>query len=114
MSFSFVPKLQAIAFKKFASKPWIQDKIMHPAGPFTIFFWAPTFKWALVIANIADMAIPVEKISMNQQAAVALTGCIWAKYSMVIIPKNYVLFAVNIWMAATGITQISRRFLWEQ
>ena len=28
----------------------------HPAGPKTIHFWAPTFKWAISIANIAGAA----------------------------------------------------------
>ena len=104
MSLGIVPKLQAKACQMFANKPWIVNKLMHPAGPFTIHFWAPTFKWAIVFANIADMAIPVENISIPQQCAVAGTGCIWARYSMVIIPKNWVLFTVNIWMAATGLT----------
>ena len=104
MSLGIVPKLQAIALQKFAKNTRICDLIRSPAGPFTIHFWAPTFKWAIVFANLADMSIPVENISIPQQCAVAGTGCIWAKYSMVIIPKNWVLFTVNIWMAATGIT----------
>nr|VZI26993.1 unnamed protein product [Spirometra erinaceieuropaei] len=33
----------------------------HPAGPKTVFFWAPTFKWGLVIAGLADLTRPVEK-----------------------------------------------------
>ncbi|MED6219330.1 Mitochondrial pyruvate carrier 4 [Stylosanthes scabra] len=39
----------------------------HPAGPKTIHFWAPTFKWGISIANIADFAKPPEKISYPQQ-----------------------------------------------
>lgn len=38
----------------------------HEAGPKTIFFWAPTFKWGLVLAGIADVKRPVEKISVYQ------------------------------------------------
>ncbi|XP_037460484.1 mitochondrial pyruvate carrier 4-like isoform X1 [Triticum dicoccoides] len=40
----------------------------HPAGPKTIHFWAPTFKWGISIANVADFAKPHEKISYPQQA----------------------------------------------
>ncbi|KAK6017013.1 hypothetical protein OSTOST_17499, partial [Ostertagia ostertagi] len=36
----------------------------HPAGPKTVFFWAPTIKWGLVIAGIADLARPAEKLSV--------------------------------------------------
>eukprot|EP00960_Hanusia_phi_P076804 768612-Hanusia_phi.AAC.5 len=42
----------------------------HPAGPKTIHFWAPTFKWGLVIAGLADLNRPVEKVSTAQQSGV--------------------------------------------
>lgn len=38
----------------------------HPAGPKTIFFWAPTIKWCLVLAGFADMMRPAEKLSFYQ------------------------------------------------
>jgi hypothetical protein len=51
----------------------------HPAGPKTVFFWAPTMKWGLVIAGLADINRPPEKISTGQQCALAATGFIWAR-----------------------------------
>ncbi|XP_040958574.1 mitochondrial pyruvate carrier 4 isoform X1 [Gossypium hirsutum] len=39
----------------------------HPAGPKTIHFWAPTFKWGISIANVADFTKPPEKLSYPQQ-----------------------------------------------
>ena len=30
----------------------------HEAGPKTIFFWAPFWKWTIVIAGLADLARP--------------------------------------------------------
>ncbi|KAJ0876553.1 putative mitochondrial pyruvate carrier [Helianthus annuus] len=39
----------------------------HPAGPETIYFWAPTFKWGISIAKIADFAKLPEKLSYPQQ-----------------------------------------------
>lgn len=80
----------------------------HPAGPQTIFFWAPTFKWGLVFAGLADYGRPAEKLSITQSTALAATGCIWARYSMVIIPKNYNLFAVNFFLGFTGLWQLAR------
>ena len=37
---------------------WAKGVWNHPAGPRTIFFWAPTFKWSLGLANIADYNRP--------------------------------------------------------
>jgi len=39
--------------------------LMHAAGPFTIFFWAPTFKWAITFSNVGDLNKPAELISAN-------------------------------------------------
>ncbi|KAL5965710.1 Mitochondrial pyruvate carrier 2 [Taenia solium] len=80
----------------------------HPAGPKTVFFWAPTFKWGLVIAGLADLTRPAEKVSVFQSTALAMTGMIWSRYSLVIIPKNWNLFSVNIFVGCTGIYQLFR------
>lgn len=81
----------------------------HPAGPKTIHFWAPTFKWGITVANIADFAKPPEKLSYPQQIAVTCTGLIWSRYSLVITPKNWNLFSVNVAMLGTGLYQMSRK-----
>ncbi|KAG6755825.1 hypothetical protein POTOM_039231 [Populus tomentosa] len=52
-------------------------------------FWAPTFKWGISIANIADFAKPPEKLSYPQQIAVTCTGVIWSRYSTVITPVSF-------------------------
>mmetsp|Transcript_368 Transcript_368/g.623 ORF Transcript_368/g.623 Transcript_368/m.623 type:complete len:119 (+) Transcript_368:5391-5747(+) len=80
----------------------------HPAGPKTVFFWAPTMKWVLVIAGVKDMSRPVERVSLPQSAALATTGVIWARYSMVITPVNYNLGLVNLFVGATGLYQVVR------
>eukprot|EP00899_Mesostigma_viride_P014142 jgi/Mesvir1/22729/Mv14135-RA.1 len=80
----------------------------HPAGPKTIHFWAPTFKWGISIANIADFQKPPEKLSYPQQSAVTATGIVWSRYSTQIIPVNYNLLSVNAFMALTGLYQLSR------
>ena len=83
--------------------------INHPAGPFTIHFWAPTWKWMLSVANLLDYDRPVEKISTMQQTALCATGFIWSRYSMVITPVNYNLFLVNISLAITGTYHLIRK-----
>ncbi|XP_024021197.1 mitochondrial pyruvate carrier 4-like [Morus notabilis] len=81
----------------------------HPAGPKTIHFWAPTFKWGISIANVADFSKPPEVLSYPQQTVVACSGLIWSRYGMVITPKNWNLSSVNFAMSVTGLYQLSRK-----
>ncbi|KAL6287261.1 hypothetical protein ACE6H2_011651 [Prunus campanulata] len=81
----------------------------HPAGPKTIHFWAPTFKWGVTIANIIDSSKPPEQLSYVQQSALTCNGLIWARNSTVITPKNWNLFSVSIGMAAASMFQLSRK-----
>ncbi len=73
----------------------------HPAGPFTIFFWAPTSKWLLSGANLLNLDKPTNTISFAQTFALTCTGIIWTRYSFVITPINYNLAIVN---AALGMS----------
>ena len=78
------------------------------AGPRTIHFWAPTFKWGLVIAAFSDLLRPPEKLSEKQSGALMATGVIWSRYSLVIKPKNWNLFSVNMFVAISNGIQLFR------
>lgn len=80
----------------------------HPAGMKYIHFWAPLMKWSLVGAGFGDMLRPANKLSVNQSFSLFLTAAIWSRYSMAIVPKNYMLFAVNIFLAFVGGQQLAR------
>ncbi|XP_029434955.1 mitochondrial pyruvate carrier 2 [Rhinatrema bivittatum] len=86
----------------------------HPAGPRTVFFWAPVMKWGLVIAGLADMTRPAEKLSSAQSGVLMATGFIWSRYSLVIIPKNWFLFAVNFFVGCAGSSQLYRIWCYQQ
>jgi mitochondrial pyruvate carrier 2 len=109
----FIPQLQ----RKIVSQPWVPNMaksfLNHPAGPFTIFFWAPLMKWALSIANIMDYRRPVEKVSVPQQVALMLTGVIWTRWSFVITPVNYSLAIVNAALAVTGGYHLTRKLVYD-
>jgi hypothetical protein len=82
-----------------------------------VFFWAPLMKWCLVIAGVKDLNRPADKLSVSQNlgaffryrtkhgyaerfslvpgTALAATGFIWVRYSLVITPVNYSLAAVR-------------------
>ncbi|KAL2911787.1 Mitochondrial pyruvate carrier 2 [Polyrhizophydium stewartii] len=94
-----------------ASASWFSKFLNHPAGPKTIHFWAPAMKWGLVIAGLSDLQRPAEKLSLTQTIALAATGIIWSRYSLVITPVNYNLFSVNIFVGATGCYQLYR--IWD-
>ena len=34
---------------------FVRNMSEHPAGPMTIFFWAPTSKWLLSVNNLLDL-----------------------------------------------------------
>ncbi|KAH0955455.1 hypothetical protein HN011_007744 [Eciton burchellii] len=110
---SVVYKNSINAIGKFVPEK-LQPLWKHPAGPQTIFFWAPAFKWGLVIAGLGDLQRPVNKISMSQSAALGITGLIWTRYSLAITPKNWNLFSVNLFVACTAIYQILRAFKYQR
>lgn len=83
--------------------------VNHPAGPFHIHFWAPTFKWMLSVANLVDLERPTDKISLSQQTALTATGLIWSRYSMVINPVNYNLLIVNVALASSSGYHLARK-----
>jgi len=80
----------------------------HPAGPKTVFFWAPLMKWCLVAAGLKDLTRPADKLSVSQNLALAATGFIWVRYSVVITPVNYSLAAVNFFVGLSGLSQLAR------
>jgi len=82
--------------------------VNHPAGPKTVFFWAPLMKWCLVAAGVKDLQRPPDKLSVSQNVALAATGFIWVRYSLVITPVNYSLAAVNFFVGSTGLGQLAR------
>ena len=75
-----------------------------------VHFWAPTFKWGISLANIADFQRPVDQVSTEQQMAVTATGFIWARFATQIRPVNYNLMTVNIFMGFTGAYQLYRKW----
>jgi len=105
-----VPKIRD-AVLKMSMPENVRFFLAHPAGPFTIFFWAPTFKWALSVSNLLDYKRPVDQVSTAQQLALTSTGLIWTRWSFVITPINYNLAAVNLALATTGLYQLGRKII---
>jgi mitochondrial pyruvate carrier 2 len=88
---------------------FIRKAVEHPAGPFTVFFWAPTSKWLLSGANLANLDKPTDTISMAQTVALTATGVIWTRYSFVINPINYNLAIVNFALGCSSGYHLARK-----
>jgi len=59
---------------------------------------------------------PADTISPNACLSLGGTNLIWTRYSLVITPKNYSLFAVNLFVSVTQLIQLGRayHYQWEQ
>ena len=56
----------------------------------------------------------MESVSLRQVGALAATGFIWSRYSLVIIPKNWSLFSVNMFVGLTNMYQVVRVLIHQQ
>lgn len=63
---------------------------------------------SLVVAGLNDLRRPANQLSIGQSLSLAATGLVWSRYSLVIIPKNYALFSVNVFVAGTQLVQLYR------
>lgn len=67
-----------------------------------------------MLAGLNDIRRPADQLSIGQSASLAATGIIWSRYSLVIIPKNYGLFSVNVFVALIQVYQLYRAFTFKK
>lgn len=65
-------------------------------------------KWIIVMAGISDLARPADVLSAEQAASLAILSAIACRFSVVIIPKNYTLLSVNVFVGVTQAVQLFR------
>lgn len=92
----FIARIDRMIDSKLAKTNPISKAWHHPAGPKvmhpililllkfvfvqTVFFWAPAWKWSLVIAGISDLARPAHKLSMNNQISLVANGAVYTRW----------------------------------
>ncbi|KAF6811989.1 hypothetical protein CSOJ01_05427 [Colletotrichum sojae] len=96
-----------------AQVSWFKRMWDSPVGLKTVHFCVSDLQWALVLAGIADLARPAEKLSLTQNGALTATGIIWTRWCLIIKPKNYLLAAVNFFLGVVGVVQCTRIFMWQ-
>ena len=67
-----------------------------------------------MVAGLNDLRRPADQLSVGQSGSLAATGIVWSRYSLVIIPKNYALFSVNVFVALTQVLQLYRAFTFKK
>jgi len=107
-------RFQSTAAETATGQSWAKRMWDSPIGVKTVHFWAPVMKWGLVIAGISDFYRPPEKLSLTQNAALTATGAIWTRWCLIIKPRNVLLAAVNFFLGAVGIIQVSRILMWQR
>src|ERR1700744_5573780 len=76
--------------------PFARPAWNHPAGPKTVFFWAPTIKWILVGAGLADLARPAEKLSIPQVGfSLIMFWTFWVKLAFLFVFDSVLLDCSN-------------------
>ena len=76
-----------------------------------MFFWAPAWKWSLVIAGISDLARPAHKLSLNNSLSLVANGAVYTRwYYWAIQPRNAVGASCSLFLCLTGGVQSYRRW----
>ncbi|SPJ13064.1 mitochondrial pyruvate carrier protein 2, putative [Plasmodium sp. DRC-Itaito] len=86
----------------------LKKVLVSDTGILTIHFWAPTFKWSISLANLADINRDPSYLSLPQQIAICLTGLLFTRFAYMIKPRNLNLLTINFFMSMTSFYQISR------
>jgi mitochondrial pyruvate carrier 2 len=63
---------------------------------------------------LSDLRRSPDQLSISQSASLAATGLVWSRYSLVIIPKNYSLFSVNVFVATLQCYQLYRAYAFQR
>lgn len=78
-------------------------------GPFTTHFWAPMSKWLISGASFLDLDRPTDQVSLAQYTALTATGFFFSRYSLLVLPINYLLCSVNIALFGSSAWHLGRK-----
>ena len=110
-----IKRLDRLVERKFSTESRVARLWNHPAGPKTVFFWAPAWKWSLVIVGLADLSRPAHKISLNNSVSLVANGAVYTRwYYWAIEPRNALGASCSFFLAFTGLLQAYRRYEYDQ
>ncbi|GMI40004.1 hypothetical protein TrCOL_g13882 [Triparma columacea] len=85
-------------------RAWVKS----PTGPMTTHFWGPVANWGFVGAALMDMNKPRDMISPKMTGVMCVYSMLFMRFSWMVQPRNYLLFACHFSNEAAQIYQLGR------
>jgi len=121
---------EAFLDKQFARTGWVGNPRLFSgkigdaldSNPLTrwwnnAFNGAPGFKWALSVVPLHGALTgkpPVENLDLNQSLALASTGVVWGYYSLLVLPRSWMLFAVSVALFSSNGWNVFRKIRYDR
>ena len=86
--------------------------LASPVGPRTIHFWAPIANWGFVLATIADMQKPMERVSSQMTLTLMCYSAMFMRFAWRVAPRNYILFSCHTANATAQATLFYKKTMW--
>ena len=86
----------------------------------SVYNLAPASKWGLSVVPLFGCITgtqKIEKVNFNTSVSLAITGCVWTVYALIITPQNFgskMLATVNFAMGSVNGYNAYRRYLFDQ
>ncbi|KAJ2487666.1 pyruvate transporter mpc1 [Coemansia sp. RSA 2050] len=71
-------------------------------------FWGPVANWGIPLSAIADFSSSPEKISGKMTTALTFYSLLFMRFSWMVRPRNYLLFACHATNEAAQLVQLYR------
>ncbi|KAJ1939184.1 pyruvate transporter mpc1 [Kickxella alabastrina] len=71
-------------------------------------FWGPVANWGIPLSAIADFNSSPEKISGKMTTALTFYSLLFMRFSWMVSPRNYLLFACHATNEVAQLVQLSR------
>ncbi|KAJ1891617.1 pyruvate transporter mpc1 [Kickxella alabastrina] len=71
-------------------------------------FWGPVANWGIPLSAIADFSSSPEKISGKMTTALTFYSLLFMRFSWMVNPRNYLLFACHATNEVAQLVQLSR------
>ncbi|KAJ2007551.1 pyruvate transporter mpc1 [Coemansia thaxteri] len=71
-------------------------------------FWGPAANWGIPLSAIADFSSSPEKISGKMTTALTFYSLLFMRFSWMVSPRNYLLFACHATNEVAQLTQLYR------
>jgi hypothetical protein len=90
--------------------------IRSPVGPLTTHFWGPTLNAMFVVQGFYERDRPAHKLSRNMQMILTSYSILFMRFSLVVKPRNYLLFCVHVSNTMLQANLLARRlnFEWDR